>query len=97
MCDLPKNVRLISSAFSKLGGETDLTQLYAEIRALDPEWVGRFRSDATFQATVRKIIEDHCPQSANYSPNRPRLFARTGRGKYRVMRPDEQRLADLSR
>lgn len=91
MPDLPKNVGLISSAFEKLGGETDLTHLYAAIRSLDPQWVTRFRSDATFQATVRKIIEDHCPQSANYSATRPRLFARIGRGKYRILQPDERR------
>jgi|SRR5438067_7273078 len=94
MADLPRNLKLLAIAFARLGGEADLARLYAEIRALDPKWPARYRSDETFEATVRKTIEDHCPQSENFSPERPALFQRTERGRYRVLRPDEREVIE---
>jgi hypothetical protein len=88
--DLPLNVALVAVAFHRAGGEATLDRIYQEMRTLDPEWQLRYKSEDVFEATIRKTIEDYCPQSQNFSPTRPPFFQRLGQGRYRVVPPQER-------
>src|SRR5579871_862528 len=75
----------ICDAFRQLGGEASYEELYPAIRSIRREPV-----DGEWRATVRRIIEDHSRDSANFRGTH--LFTHVSRGRWRldkVPRPAE--------
>ena len=68
----------IKIAMQNLGGEAYYSDLYEEIKKIRP-----LNFTPSWQATVRRTVEDHCPQSANYKG--VPVFQHVGRGHYRLI------------
>jgi hypothetical protein len=90
MSDLSINAKMVAIAVVHLGGEANLSEIYAKIRELSPEWPKSYKDDQSFEATVRHTIETYCPQSENWSYEREALFEKVDRGRYRTVPVDER-------
>lgn len=93
--DLSFNLAVIGAAMMRRGGRASLLQIYRDVREVNPDWCSRYGADETLAATVRTTIEDHCPQSENYSTRLPALFERLRPGEYRVIPSDERAGAEV--
>lgn len=69
----------IISAFDLRGGEADLTEIYDVI---EKKWLEVLTK--SWQATVRKEIETHCRNSANFKGDE--VFVWIAPGRYRLKR-----------
>jgi hypothetical protein len=67
----------IINVFDLVGGEADLTQVYEIIEQKWPEVLTK-----SWKATVRKEIESHCRNSANFKGDE--VFIWVGPGRYRL-------------
>ncbi|MBR8074613.1 HNH endonuclease [Burkholderia cenocepacia] len=45
---------------------------------------------STFQATVRRKVENHCPQCIDFKPSRKAKFIRVERGTFELVQDEEQ-------
>jgi len=84
------NLRLVVLALARTGGESDLQRIYQEARRLRPTWHEQYRNEKAFEGSLRNVIECHCPQSANYKPERLAVFERITRGRYRLVARDDR-------
>ena len=73
----------VVTAFRNLDGEADLADIYAEIEGIRSD-LGR-----TWQATVRRTIEENSSDSQAWSAGSPDLFKKVGYGRW-ALRSSEQ-------
>lgn len=79
-----KWIDYIELAMQNLGGSSHYDELYKEIRKIrDKDFT------IEWKATIRKTVEDHCPQSMNYRIGKRKVFKRIGHGYYELIKEDE--------
>lgn len=86
----------IVAALQALGGQALVAEIKDDVQRRIGGVPSNYASDYTFRNTIQKLIEDHCPQSANHRPSRPALFDRIGHGFYRLIEPRPTLVADLA-
>ena len=83
MSPRPTTVHEIVRALSELGGEAQAKQIKDQVTAnrggIPPQYSRRH----SYRETIQKIIEDHCPESANFKGIV--YFERIGWGRYRLI------------
>jgi 5-methylcytosine-specific restriction enzyme A len=80
----PIELQEIVDALTQLGGQAQAKRIkdrVTEMRGGMPAHYGRSHS---YRETIQKKIEDHCPESANWSPSNEPVFQRVSRGIYRL-------------
>jgi hypothetical protein len=92
--DLPLNVALVAVAVQRCGGRASLSAIYQAMRVLVPDWKSEYKSEDSFEGTIRATLEQYCPQSERYSPKEPAFFERVGPGQYRIIPADERAEAE---
>jgi 5-methylcytosine-specific restriction enzyme A len=78
----PIRVSEIVSSLQRLGGQAPVAQIQTEVireRGGKPE---NYATERTCRQTIQKLIEDHCPQSANF--HKEPFFDRVAAGEYRL-------------
>jgi 5-methylcytosine-specific restriction enzyme A len=80
--DGPIRVTEITAALQALGGTAPVADLQNEVIRRRGGRPANYASDRTCKQTIQKLIEDHCPESANYS--KEPLFERIAAGVYRL-------------
>ena len=80
----PLNVEEIIIALRQLGGEAQAKAIKDQVTENRGGIPSHYKRSHSFRETIQKIIEDHCPESANYR-NIP-IFEKTKRGRYKLLR-----------
>ncbi|WP_258231267.1 HNH endonuclease [Salmonella enterica] len=82
------NVQDINVVLNALGGESNVNDIKDKIISdfCSNSIPDNYSSERTFSQTIQRIIEDHCPDSANFdSSKRVARFSKVGRGAYKVI------------
>ncbi|VVD82406.1 HNH endonuclease [Pandoraea commovens] len=86
------NIHDIFTALQELGGEATYSDIQGRI--LEKYCSGKvppsYKDKSTFDATIRRKVEDYCPQSRDFDASRfePK-FHRVARGRYKIIGPGE--------
>lgn len=80
----PIDVEEIISALQQLGGEAQAKAIKDQVTKNRGGIPAHYKRSHSFRETIQKIIEDHCPQSANYRYEA--IFQKTRRGRYKLLR-----------
>lgn len=76
--DIEKTLRL-------LGGKAHVSSIKKELLKIYGGLPSNYSSQYTFNNTIQKIVEDYCPQSANYKVGRRQVFRRIDHGLYELI------------
>jgi hypothetical protein len=87
------NVQIVVAAICTVGDEADLRDIYRGVQEFVPDWRNRYKSEESFEGTIRATIEEFCPQSEKYKQANEALFSRVSPGRYRVLDPSERESA----
>ena len=71
-------------ALQQLGGEAQAKAIKDQVTKNRGGIPAHYKRSHSFRETIQKIIEDHCPQSANYRYEA--IFQKTRRGRYKLLR-----------
>ncbi len=74
----------IIKALQQLGGEAQAKEIKDKVTQNRGGIPQHYKTRHTFRETIQRIIEDYCPQSANYRYKA--IFQRIRRGRYKLMR-----------
>lgn len=83
MNDSAVNSQEICLALRQLGGTARVADIKDKVTRNRGGIPSHFSSPRSFRETIQRVIENHCPQSANYSKRA--LFQRVGWGVYKLM------------
>lgn len=81
----PVNVMDILVALMDLGGEADVGRIKDGVTKSRGGIPKQYKNENSWRNTIQRIIEDHCPQAADYDGSKPPLFERVPHGRYRVI------------
>lgn len=79
----PVTIEEILFALRELGGEAQAVDIKKQVTKNRGGVPNRYSSARSFEETIQRMIEDHCPESANYS--KTPYFKRVGRGRYKLI------------
>jgi hypothetical protein len=87
----PICVEEIIEAFSELGSEATVYSVKERVIKRRGGIPSHYKSERSCKETIQRIIENHCPESANYQEDKIPYFSRTGHGQYRLL-PENERV-----
>jgi hypothetical protein len=84
MSSKPIYVEEIIIALQQLGGEAQAKAIKDQVTKNRGGIPAHYKRSHSYRETIQKIIEDHCPQSANYRYEA--IFQKTKYGRYKLLR-----------
>ncbi|MBR8278602.1 HNH endonuclease [Burkholderia cenocepacia] len=86
------NVVDIEGVLRELGGRAPYEKIYEALleKFSSGNVPNNYKDMATFQATVRRRVENHCPQCVDFKPLRGAKFIRVERGTFELVQHGEQ-------
>ena len=83
----------IVNALEALGGEASAKAIKDKVTEIRGGRPAHYKRSHSYRETIQKIIEDHCPDSANWTGKRPALFKRVSRGVYQLTASSDGRMS----
>lgn len=92
MSEYKVNVYDIEDVLRDLGGRASYEKIYEVLlaRFSSGKLPKNYKDVSTFQATVRRNVENHCPQCIDFKPSREAKFIRVERGTFELVQHEEQ-------
>jgi 5-methylcytosine-specific restriction enzyme A len=86
------NVGDVESVLRELGGRGSYEQIYEALlrKFSSGKLPANYKDMSTFQATVRRKVEDYCPQCIDFNPLREAKFIRVERGTFELVQHEGQ-------
>lgn len=88
----------IEKALAELGGQATYAEIQEKILTTHCEGKTpqNYKDASTFSATIRRKVEDYCPESKDFNAAKNEVrFRRVGRGTYRLASMDVEQKIDL--
>ncbi|RQQ15809.1 HNH endonuclease [Burkholderia stagnalis] len=75
----------IIAALRLLGGQAQAKHIKDKVTDLRGGMPAHYGQSHSYRETIQRIIENHCPESKNWSPSNKECFRRVSRGVYRII------------